>query len=329
MRLLFNNTKDRELSELRLCYYCVCLQQPMPTETKFDSEGFDLGASNEAEVIYEIGGGATSPPPVKKDDNDKSKQKSSPIAESERLKELGNDEFRQQNHLDAYDYYTDAIEACPMGEGMGPTGKELLQLRDEFDEEQRERQAERRRRDMERRRGGGDKKDGEDKKDDDDDDNNDEEAEESGPTEFIPPRHTYGDKLAVYYSNRAATTLHLGRYEEAIEDCDIALLYNPTYIKALMRRCTVNERIDNTEGALRDAKRAYELDPTNKVARKNVSRLQKIEEERLEKLKEETMGKLKDLGNSILGNFGLSLDNFNAVQDPNTGGYSISFNQNK
>jgi len=298
----------------------------MPTETKFDSEGFDLGSSysNESsDVIYEIGGGAT-PAVVKREDEGQKRE--SPIAESERLKELGNNEFRQQNHLDAYDYYTDAIEACPMGEGMGPSGEELLKLRDEFEEEQRERQAERHRRDMELRRGKGKDKDGEDKKKDEDDNEND---EEKGPAEFIPPRHTYGSKLAVYYANRAATSLHLGNHEEAIQDCDIALLYNPTYIKALLRRCTANEHIENTEGALRDAKRAYELDPTNAVARKHVARLQKIEEERLEKLKVETMGKLKDLGNSILGNFGLSLDNFSAVQDPQTGGYSISFNQNK
>ena len=42
-----------------------------------------------------------------------------------------------------------------------------------------------------------------------------------------------------------------------------------------------------------------------------------------------TLDKLKELGNSFLGNFGLSIDNFNAVQDPSTGSYSIQFNQNK
>jgi len=57
--------------------------------------------------------------------------------------------------------------------------------------------------------------------------------------------------------------------------------------------------------------------------------LQKQEDERLEKLKEETMDKLKDLGNSLLSNFGLSLDNFQAKKDPNTGSYSISFDQGK
>lgn len=38
-------------------------------------------------------------------------------------------------------------------------------------------------------------------------------------------------------------------------------------------------------------------------------------------------GKLKDLGNNILGKFGMSLDNFKAEQDPATGGYSIKFVQ--
>ncbi|PWA67777.1 acetyltransferase A, auxiliary subunit [Artemisia annua] len=37
--------------------------------------------------------------------------------------------------------------------------------------------------------------------------------------------------------------------------------------------------------------------------------------------------KLKDMGNSILGRFGMSVDNFKAVKDPNTGSYSISFQQ--
>ena len=38
-------------------------------------------------------------------------------------------------------------------------------------------------------------------------------------------------------------------------------------------------------------------------------------------------GKLKDLGNTVLGKFGMSLDNFNAVKDPATGQYSINFKQ--
>lgn len=37
------------------------------------------------------------------------------------------------------------------------------------------------------------------------------------------------------------------------------------------------------------------------------------------------LDKLKGLGNTILGKFGMSLDNFKAVQDPATGSYSISF----
>lgn len=296
--------------------------------TKFDSEGFDVSASNTAgNVIYEIGGGVTADPPPNADQNIPPPC-DGPTSESERLKESGNDHFRRGNHLDAYDYYTEAIEACPCGEGIGPDGETLLRLKHEFEEEQREKNAAKHRAEMERRRSGrkeNDDGDDERKKEDDDDKTKPMQKQE----EFVPPRHLYGHKLAVYYANRAATLLHMGRLEEAIDDCDVAILYNPLYVKAYTRRSTANERNENTEDALRDARKAYELEPSNPTARKNVARLEKIEAERMEKLKEETMGKLKELGNSILGNFGLSLDNFQAVQDPKTGGYSISFNQNK
>jgi hypothetical protein len=54
--------------------------------------------------------------------------------------------------------------------------------------------------------------------------------------------------------------------------------------------------------------------------------LEKENEIKLNKLKEDAMGKLKELGNSILGNFGMSLDNFKMAQDPQTGGWNIRFN---
>lgn len=307
-------------------------------QQQFDSEGFDLGATVDAEegldggegIVYEIGGGATTtyvaPSPKKArecDDDD------DPTAESERLKELGNVEFRSGNHLDACDLYTEAIESCPTGEGLGPSGTELLRLRDEHEEARRERAAEAQRKEMEKRRS----KRRDDADDDTDHDHDDEkmDGDEGGGEKldaFVPPRHVHGPKLAVYHANRAASLLHLGRYGECVDDCSIAIMYNPTYAKAYQRRCTAYERTERTDKALEDARVAYILEPNNASSRKNVDRLSKIEEERLDRLKEETMGKLKDLGNSLLSNFGLSLDNFKTVQDPNTGGYSISFNQN-
>ena len=43
------------------------------------------------------------------------------------------------------------------------------------------------------------------------------------------------------------------------------------------------------------------------------------------KMKDEALGKLKELGNSFLGNFGMSLDNFNMKQDEKTGSWNIRY----
>jgi len=78
-----------------------------------------------------------------------------------------------------------------------------------------------------------------------------------------------------------------------------------------------------------DAKKVQELEPTYPKIAATVARLQRQYDEKMAKMKDEALGKLKELGNSILGNFGLSLDNFKMTQDPNTGGWSISMNNGK
>jgi tetratricopeptide (TPR) repeat protein len=282
---------------------------------QFSSEGFDLDAATDSkDVVFELGGGVSAVPQEKEekaaaaDDND-----DPATAKSEAFKKDGNEQFKAGAYLEACDMYTEAIEACP-----GMKGEELLKLKDEFDEQQRELASERyRQSEAERRRR---TKEGE-------------KVDEKPlpPPEiqkFVAPAHAYGGKLAIYYSNRAACLSHLRRYEEVISDCNVAILLNPKYTKAYLRRATAYEATERIEDALADAKEALALDPNNSSIKKNVARLQKLEDERLEKLKEETFDKLKDLGNSILGNFGLSVDNFKAVKDPNTGSYSISFDNN-
>jgi hypothetical protein len=62
--------------------------------------------------------------------------------------------------------------------------------------------------------------------------------------------------------------------------------------------------------ALEDAKKIEELDPMYQNIHKTVLELEKLHKEKFEKMKTEVLGNLKNLGNSILGKFGMSLDNF-------------------
>ncbi|GMI97567.1 tetratricopeptide repeat 1 [Hibiscus trionum] len=130
---------------------------------------------------------------------------------------------------------------------------------------------------------------------------------------------------SICHSNRAVCFMKLGKYGETIKECSKALELNPSYLKALVRRGEAHEKLENFEEAIADMKKILELDPANDQARKAIRRLEPLAAEKREKMKEEMIGKLKELGNSVLGRFGMSVDNFKAVKDPNTGSYSISF----
>ena len=134
-----------------------------------------------------------------------------------------------------------------------------------------------------------------------------------------------GRRLAILYGNRAACAMKLRRFEACVEDCDRAIEADSGYVKAWFRRARAREAMDDLEGALGDYEKAAALGEPS--AAREARRTQPLAEKRREEMKEEMIGKMKELGNSLLGNFGLSLDNFKAQKDEKTGSYSIQFVQ--
>lgn len=109
-------------------------------------------------------------------------------------------------------------------------------------------------------------------------------------------------------------------------------------IKLLMRRAKAKAELGtwaNLQGADEDYRTLLSpimqgfLSPTDQRSVKEAS---KVLTPRLNEAKEREMGemmdKLKGLGNSVLGMFGMSTDNFQFVKDEKSGGYSMNFNQN-
>ncbi|CAG4958017.1 unnamed protein product [Colias eurytheme] len=132
---------------------------------------------------------------------------------------------------------------------------------------------------------------------------------------------------AILYCNRSAAKMKLEKHKHAIKDCTKAIELDENYLKAYHRRAQSYEATDKLDESLADFKKVLELDPSHAAARAAVIRLPPMIEERNEKLKTEMLGKLKDLGNMILRPFGLSTENFQLQQDPDTKGYKINFKQ--
>jgi hypothetical protein len=114
--------------------------------------------------------------------------------------------------------------------------------------------------------------------------------------------------------------------------CTQSLTLDPTYTKALLRRAQANEKI-GTSTAMTEALEDYKKLKESSQDSYTQTTCQRAERElpgkikaKMEQEKEEMMGKLKDLGNTLLGKFGLSTDNFQFEKDPNgSGGYSMNF----
>ncbi|PKY38948.1 TPR-like protein [Rhizophagus irregularis] len=144
---------------------------------------------------------------------------------------------------------------------------------------------------------------------------------------------------AVYWGNIGACEVKLNRHKEAVDACTKALEDDPAYTKVLFRRAQANEKVNtlfSTNSALEDYKK-LSSDPIHKSDRvvldnhslisNAIKRLPPKIKELEEKEKAEMIDKLKGFGNTILGKFGLSTDNFKIVQDEK-GSCNIQFVNN-
>jgi len=150
---------------------------------------------------------------------------------------------------------------------------------------------------------------------------------------LTPLEHDCAKARAILSSNIGACHVKLGEHKEAVAACTEALLDDPQYVKALHRRAMSNDHLDTWSSlvaAEEDYKRLSEILPLDSPLRVRVQHALQGVTPRREAAQKAEMGemmdKLKGLGNSLLGNFGLSTDNFKF--EPNgQGGYSINFAQ--
>ena len=113
--------------------------------------------------------------------------------------------------------------------------------------------------------------------------------------------------------------MSIEEHERALEYCTLALELKPDYHRVRERKVRVLLKL----GKAREAKEELENGPVPDPLRAQV---EKEAAEQFERDKDEVLGKLKDLGNTVLGKFGLNLNNFQMQQNEN-GSYNINFQQ--
>lgn len=103
-----------------------------------------------------------------------------------------------------------------------------------------------------------------------------------------------------------------------------ALNLDCSHTKSLLNRAAAYEVLNKPEEALEDYKKLLSTGFSDEgFVRQKIWKLEKAVEELNEKRKTEVLDGLKSLGNTILGKFGMSLDNFKFEKNE-SGSYNIS-----
>jgi tetratricopeptide (TPR) repeat protein len=129
---------------------------------------------------------------------------------------------------------------------------------------------------------------------------------------------------AQVHANAGLVLMKLGRNDEAARTLSEAIRHKPDYDKAYLRRASCYWALEQWSSCSADYEKCAELGlPFDAETSERRRVAKKKAEEEMAKM----MGQLKDLGNMFLGKFGLSTDNFKFDKDPNSGGYSMRFEQ--
>jgi tetratricopeptide (TPR) repeat protein len=134
------------------------------------------------------------------------------------------------------------------------------------------------------------------------------------------------EQCCILNCNKGICFNKLNEYDKALESFKEALKYNKDYSKALCNKMLLLNKKEEYLEAYEDFKRLKTLDYNLWENYRNLEgELNYKAEIQKKKMTDEMLGKLKDMGNTILGKFGLSLNNFQ-MKPNGQGGYSIQYN---
>jgi len=80
-------------------------------------------------------------------------------------------------------------------------------------------------------------------------------------------------QLASYYRHRASVRFAQNKLEEAIKDCNTALLHDPSYTKAYLQKSICYLQKGLFKEALEEAQRAHDIDPTDISLTQQIQRI--------------------------------------------------------